>query len=307
MRRRHLVCAVWSASLVAACIDGADMPLDDNIAHDEDDEISTGIDPGTSPTPLAVGTACLNADGPGGQDTYRLIESVLGRGAVENPDGDHQPPQRHIREEPDPTVGNAFVFSAHRDIDRDNDNTDRSRIEIKVSPRSGPHAALKARLGQTFTYSWRFQLGGDMQFSSRFTHVFQLKSSGGDDGSPLVTITARRRGSRELLEVIHTGPPSRGVLASANLAGLKGQWLDVAVRATFDDRGALSMTIRRPGGAALVSIDVADLDLWRGGDHVRPKWGIYRGLSDQLRAAEDTVRFASFAITPSATPTATCR
>ena len=43
-----------------------------------------------------------------------------------------------------------------------------------------------------------------------------------------------------------------------------------------------------------------DIDLWRGGGFVRPKWGIYRSLADRPRLtnAEDTVRFAGIGITP---------
>jgi hypothetical protein len=258
--------------------------------------------------PEAVTTTCLRSDGPGGQDTYRLIEGALGRGAVEHPDDDHSPPLRHIREAVDPVAGNAFVFLAHRDVDTDRQtNFDRSRIEIKVSPSSGGHSALKARNGDTFTYTWRFKLGANIGFSNRFTHVFQLKSFGGDDGSPLITITGRKRGSGDRLEVIHTGPPSAGTLATANLAGLRDVWLDVSARVTYGDAGSLAMTIKKPDGGTVLSVNRSNLDLWRAGDHVRPKWGIYRGKSDELRAGEDTVSFASFAITPSASPTSTCR
>lgn len=308
MRRYHVL--LWSLVLAIACADVDDSEIgDDDIDFSADEDV-IGIDedPGASQAPQAVTTRCLNADGPGGQDTYRLIESELGRGAVEHPDDDHSPPLRHIREESDDTVGNHFVFLAHRDIDTDRQtNFDRSRIEIKVAPSSGSHSALKAKRGQTFTYSWRFKLGSSMGFSNRFTHVFQLKSYGGDDGSPLITITGRKSGGGDRLEVIHTGPPSRGVLARTGLAGLKGVWLDVVVRARFDDSGSFFMTIKKPDGTAVVSIDTGDIDLWRGGDHIRPKWGIYRGKSDQLRPQEENVRFASFAITPGATPTSTCR
>jgi hypothetical protein len=309
-----LCCAIASACMATIDADDGsdgsdgidDIDISDLGADDDGDDSTT---PGSSEPPSleAITTACLNADGAGGQDTYARIESVLGRGAIEHPDDDHHPPLRHIREDTDEQVGPHFVFLAHRDIDTDRQtNFDRSRIEIKVSPGGGP-SALKARKGQTFTYTWRFKMNRDMGFSSRFTHMFQLKSSGGDDGSPLITITGRKSGSAGRLEVIHTGPPSKGVLGRVDLTGLKGVWLDVSVRATFDDHGALAMTIKKPGGAAVISINVPDLDLWRDGDHIRPKWGIYRGKSDQLRAVEEDVRFASFAITPSATPTSTCR
>jgi hypothetical protein len=48
--------------------------------------------------------------------------------------------------------------------------------------------------------------------------------------------------------------------------------------------------------------------MWRDGDFTKPKWGIYRSLDDRgaLNASEDSVRFASFGITPGATPTSDC-
>jgi hypothetical protein len=304
--------------VVAACATGCAGTTDSAFDGDDyDSENEPGIsaaggplaDPDPTLQEAAAGkTACLNADGPGGKDTYALIESVLGRGALETPDDDHHPALRHVREELDPVVGPHFVFTAHRDIDTDRQtNFDRSRMEIKVSPSKGAQDPLKARKGQTFTYSWRFRMNSQMGFSSRFTHMFQLKSSGGDDGAPLITITGRKSGSADKLEVIHTGPPSLGRLATSSLAGLKGVWLSVELRATFDDDGAISMTIKKPDGTAVISFNRQHVDLWRDGDHIRPKWGIYRGKSDQLRAVEEDVRFANFAITPGPTPTSTCR
>jgi hypothetical protein len=49
------------------------------------------------------------------------------------------------------------------------------------------------------------------------------------------------------------------------------------------------------------------LDLWRQGEYIRPKWGIYRGKSELLKQGEETVRFASFAITKGASPASDCR
>jgi len=313
MSTRHLSCALVCA-LCAGCIgsdlDGADPsidPGDDDTDVSEDAE-ATPVDAPAPDAPGATGaTVCLNADGPAGQDTYRLIEAALGRGAIERPDDDHSPPVRHIREEVDGTVGPHFVFLAHRDIDRDGDRTDRSRMEIKVAPSSGANNALKARRGDTFTYTWRFKMNASIGFSSRFTHMFQLKSYQGDAGAPLITITGRKASGGDRLEVIHTGPPSKGRIANVSLSGLKGVWLDVSVRATFDDSGRFDMTIKKPDGTAVVTIHETGIDLWRGGDHIRPKWGIYRGLSNQLRPVEEDVRFANFAITPSANPTSTCR
>jgi hypothetical protein len=57
----------------------------------------------------------------------------------------------------------------------------------------------------------------------------------------------------------------------------------------------------------VINASASGLDLWRQGDYVRGKWGIYRGKSPQLRAEEETVRFANFGITAGANPSSDCR
>jgi hypothetical protein len=253
-------------------------------------------------------TACLNADGKGGRDTYSVIESVLGRGAVEhNPDSDHNPAFRHVSEDSDGEVGNHFVFYAHYPIDNDGSpDDDRSRIEIKVN--GGAPAALKGTPGKTMTYAWRFKINSQMGFSNRFTHMFQMKSFGGNAGAPIITLTGSGTGSGENLRVDYWGDGSDGRrLARVPMAGLKGIWLSVQVRAEISQSGAFVMTVKKPDGRTVMSIDEKGLDLWRQGDYVRPKWGIYRGKSPQLRTAEETVRFANFGITAGPTPTSDCR
>ena len=80
------------------------------------------------------------------------------------------------------------------------------------------------------------------------------------------------------------------------------EWLAVTVQATFAEDGAFHMQITRMRDEAIV-VDLSEnnIDMWRGvqeQDFVRPKWGIYRSLADadSLRAAEEQVRLADFAI-----------
>jgi hypothetical protein len=278
--------------------DDGDGPADDG---DPDDGTNGGSGPRGN-------TMCLNADGPEGEDTYALIERILGGGAVEDwADDDHDPWLPHILEEVDDVIGPHFVFLSHSELDRDRDNTDRSRTEIKVAPSSGDHDALKAQDGDTFTYTWRFRINPEMTFSGRFTHMFQLKSKGGDEGAPLLTITGRAASDGDKLEVIHVGPPNEGTIAEASLSGRRGMWLSVNVRVTYGDEGELSLSIHEPDGSEVLSVERTNIDLWRDGEHVRPKWGIYRGLDDALRSDEEDVRFANLAITPSGEPDSDCR
>src|SRR5262245_10430199 len=114
MSKRSLVAA---AILVAACQASRDPLVDETV--DESDGDGEVVESPPALAAAAATTTCLNADGPGGKDTYKLITDVLGSGAVEHPDDDHAPPLRHIREVNDAQVGPAFEFLAHRDIDTD--------------------------------------------------------------------------------------------------------------------------------------------------------------------------------------------
>jgi hypothetical protein len=264
---------------------------------------------GSLPIGMVGNTACLNADGKGGKDTYALIDSVLGDKSVEhNPDMDHMPPFQHVQEDTDSEVGNHFVFFAH--FPQDNDGApgdDRSRIEIKVNTTAAE--ALRARPGDTMTYHWRFKMNADMKFSNRFTHMHQIKSFGGNDGAPVITITGSGSGASENLRVDHWGDGTdTTTLARVPLAGLKGIWLEVTEKILVDDNGSISITIKKPDGTKVIDVTKAGLDFWRQGEYIRGKWGIYRGKSDQLKTGEETVRFANFAITKgTAPPTTDCR
>lgn len=253
-------------------------------------------------------TFCLNADGPEGRDAYELIESVFGAGSVESPDTDHTTPFRHVEEDVDDDVGPHFVFSIHRDVDRDRGRIDRQRMEIKVYDRSDD--ALKARNQARFTYSFRVKLGAGMTVSRKATHLFQLKAVGGDDPMPILTLTGAKRPHGDRLELRHTsGDSNMTVLAETDWAGLRDEWLEVRCQARFGDHGSLSFSVTRPNGMVVLDVAVSDIDLWRDGEFVRPKWGIYRGLAhaDELRPDEESVRFANLAVTPDWEPTSDCR
>jgi hypothetical protein len=258
--------------------------------------------PGARSAPSNVETTCLDADGPGGVETYPLIESVLGSGSLELPDSFHQPAFAHVQEEDDPDVGPSFVFFMHRDVDRDpvnHDRTDRQRCELKVFDRSPEH--LKGYENTAFSYTWRFKISGDVPVSRRFLHLFQLKAAKSpDDDHPVLTLTGALKSGAARLEIRHSASREDEVLAEAPWERATGVWLEASVRARYSDRGSLAVTIARTDGTPLIDFERDDIDLWRGGGFVRPKWGIYRSLADRgrLTNAEDTVRFAGIGITP---------
>ena len=210
---------------------------------------------------------------------------------------------RHIYEDTDATVGNHFVFIIHRDIDIDRDRvdiTDRQRNEIKTYDRS--EEAVKGFENETFIYQWKFRINPDMEVSTRFTHLFQLKAVGGDDSHPILTISGAERSGEDGIEVRYSPLQADTILARSDWGLVTGEWLTAYCRATFAESGDLRLIVTRMrDGAVIFDIDETGLDLWRGEDashFVRPKWGIYRSILDRdnLRPEEEWVRFANFSV-----------
>ena len=241
----------------------------------------------------------LQADGPG--NTYELINAKLGGTAEEAPDCADANFGRHIAEVYDDVLKkNVFEFYIHvtPDNDRCNGLTDRQRNEIKTYGPSPEN--LKASLGETVTYRWKFKLEAGFKPSPSFTHIHQIKAGDGDDGSPLITITPRY-GNPDQLEIIHTAGSSAttlGKVKTVNLASFKGNWVEVIEKVKYGTNGTFDITIKNVNdGALLLSYSNTNIDLWRTGTtFCRPKWGIYRSLNNTAYLRDEKVRFADFCI-----------
>ncbi len=259
-----------------------------------------------------VATTCLNADGPAGRTSNDLIQSAFGAGSMEAPDAFHSPAVAHVLEELDPEVGPCFVFRLHAAIDGDPVNrsrTDRQRNEIKIYDRSPPD--LLGYENTRFMYGWRFKVGSDVPITRRFLHVFQLKAAKSpDDQHPILTFTAETARGQDRLQIRHAISTDDELLAEIDWRDVAGRWIDAEVRVTYADRGSLSVTLNRADGVRLVQVQRSgDIDLWRGGGFVRPKWGFYRSLVEPgVRVnAEDSVRIANIAVTRGHDADSSCR
>lgn len=251
-------------------------------------------------------TRTLDADGDMvGIDTYDLIRDFGGPNPIEAPDlyAINHPGVRHIYEDSDAMVGNHFVFVIHRDIDIDRDrvaNDDRQRNEIKTYNSS--EEAVRGYENETFIYRWKFKINAQMEVSTRFTHLFQLKAVGGDDSHPVLTISGAERNSEDGIEVRYSPLQQDTILERTDWSRVTGEWLDAYCRVSFSESGDLRLIVTRMSDDAVIfDIDKTGLDLWRGEDashFVRPKWGIYRSILDldNLRPDEEVVRFANFSI-----------
>ena len=264
-------------------------------------------EPPTDTVPFNVlTTRTLDADGDmAGLSAYDLIRAFGGPNPIEAPDlyPINHPAVQHIYEDYDDTVGNHFVFIIHRDIDIDRDrveNDDRQRNEIKTYNSS--EEAVKGFENETFIYRWKFRINSNMEVSTRFTHLFQLKAVGGSDSHPVLTISGAERSGEDGIEVRYSPLQQDTILQRQNWGMVTGEWLEAYCRVTFSESGDLRLIVTRMRDDAVVfDIDEQDLDLWRGEDashFVRPKWGIYRSILDwdNLRPDEENVRFANFSV-----------
>ena len=255
---------------------------------------------------IVLTTRTLDADGDQvGLDAYDLIRDFGGPNPIEAPDlyPINHPGVRHIYEDTDATIGNHFVFIIHRDIDIDRDRvdiTDRQRNEIKTYDKS--EEAVKGFENETFIYRWKFRINADMEVSTRFTHMFQLKAVGGSDSHPILTISGAERSGADGIEVRYSPLQQDTILQRQNWSMVTGEWLEAYCRVTFAESGDLRLILTRMRDDAIIfNIDERGLDLWRGenpGHFVRPKWGIYRSILDwdNLRPDEERVRFANFSV-----------
>jgi hypothetical protein len=267
----------------------------------------------------ASASVLVSADGPG--NTYELIE---GKGfGLELPDCGH--PVRHIREVFDSTLNkNVFAMDIHRDLDDDrcNGSTDRQRNEVKTAPGGGDTNTLECTQGQTCYYRWKFKLDSGVQPSSSFFHIHQIKAdSGGDEGSPIFTITLRK-GSPDLIQFIYTAPAGgsgSGTKAQTSLVPFKGVWVEAFVTHKASDSGFVNAVIKRVSdGATLISWNSGTIDTWRSSNTFnRGKWGLYRSLNDVGSLRDETMLINDWCVTEtagecpssigSATPTPTPR
>lgn len=240
----------------------------------------------------------LEADGAG--NTYELINSIFAPdyNVVEVPDCNHTDFGRHIDEVFDTDLNkNVFRFYIH--VSPDNDRCqkfDRQRNEIKSYDKSPEN--LKANIGETIVYKWKFKISSDFKPSSSFTHIHQIKSVGGSYASiPMITLTLRKS-SPDRLELRYTPTNDQNTLKTANLDLFRGNWVEVNEMITYGETGSYTIEIKNiANNEMLFNYKDNSIDTWQdGADFARPKWGIYRSLNNQQDLKDEVVKFADFSI-----------
>lgn len=248
--------------------------------------------------PFIWSQTILNANGTG--NTYEDINAVLAPNynVVEVPDCVHNAFGRHIDEIFDTELNeNVFRFFAHKIPDNDRcQNFDRQRTEIKTYSQSPDD--LKATLGETVEYKWRFKLPVGFQVSPNFTHLHQIKSVGGSFASiPMITITARKA-TPDRIELRYTPTNNQSTIQTANLDLFRGHWVEATEIITFSDTGSYTIELKRVSDdSILLSYNNNAIDTWQdGADFARPKWGIYRSLINIDDLRDEEVLFNNFSI-----------
>ena len=242
----------------------------------------------------------LESDGEG--ETYELINSVFAPdyNVVEAPDCSHESFGRHIDEIFDADLNkNIFRFFIHTTPDNDRCiKFDRQRNEIKTYDKSPDN--LKGVQNEKVVYSWKFKINTVFSSSSRFTHLHQIKAVGGsEDSMPLFTLTTRK-GSPDQLELRYAETTSQKTLKKTDLSIFKGVWLEVTETIIYGEKevGEYTISINNLSTKEILfSYSNYEIRTWKtAADFMRPKWGIYRGLTDTNDLKDEEVLFADFSI-----------
>lgn len=249
---------------------------------------------------VTVAQTLLEANGM--SDTYELINSILtpGKDGVETPDCNHLDFGKHIDQIFDKQL-NKYVFRFHIHTTPDNDRCqkfDRQRNEIKTF--GGSPDNLLGIKNEKVTYKWKFKLDAGFQSSKGFTHIHQLKGvDGPEEGMPLFTLSTRK-GSPDKLELRYAANTSQSTLEQVDLTPFKGNWVEVVETVVYGELGIGQYTIlitRVDNGKTLLSYKNKSIRMWKtGASFIRPKWGVYRSLSDKASLRDEIVLFADFSI-----------
>lgn len=284
----------WRFSQWTGDVSSTDNPLE--LTVNSTKTITANFEENTLASNPADGVS-LRADGE--TNTYDLITSVLAPGyyPVEVPDCNHADFGDHIDQVFAQEI-NQYAFRFHIHVTPDNDrciNFDRQRNEIKSYDKS-PESLL-GRENERVTYRWKFKLSDGFQSSSKFTHIHQLKSVGGDYQSmPMYTLTTRKS-SPDRLELRYAEVDSQITLTQTELAPFINRWMSVTQIIEYGLNGFYHIEISDANDdqEVLFSYTNDDIVNWReGGEFVRPKWGIYRSLIYSENLRDEEIFFADF-------------
>jgi chitin-binding protein len=156
------------------------------------------------------------------------------------------------------------------------------RLRGEVRGMIGPDGQLDMKNGQTWKTSWSLFIPATLKGTGRFTHIYQLKyidTGGGVSGSPILTLSLAQPDTIQLRLWL-----GGGSFPQVNLASLHDRWLwtEVTVKVGPASSGTVHWVLK-DGDKVLVDQEVKGTTWPSDAARVRPKWGIYRGITDGVR------------------------
>jgi hypothetical protein len=165
---------------------------------------------------------------------------------------------------------------------------DRQRTESKGMVAGG--SALKMRDGETWRLAYEMFLPTTLHGTSKFSHIFQLKTPA-TNGGPWVTMSLSRSGGAERLRLRAFSTDGAPDIGGTDLAPLRNKWITVELTFKIGPSGTGRLLIRDgTGSGAPVVVDAgrSGVRIPDEGDYVRPKWGIYRSVESAASDIIDT-------------------
>ncbi|HEU5080382.1 MAG TPA: heparin lyase I family protein [Opitutaceae bacterium] len=157
------------------------------------------------------------------------------------------------------------------DGDRDTHNTDRQRAEVKG-------LGVHQKNGDTFDYTTTWRTDPEFRGASRFCHIFQLKSTDGDSGAPLVTISIEDGRDRASVRLWSGKSKQARIVREFSWSPAAWQTVCVRIRTSLNDDGEVLASVNGDAFEGLRGVAVYRPDA----TDYRPKWGLYRGVKSGL-------------------------
>lgn len=174
--------------------------------------------------------------------------------------------------------GDHYRFDIYKD-DRDTTGGgDRQRTESKGMVEGG--TKQKMRDNETWTIAYEMYMPSTLHGTSKFSHIFQLKTPA-TNGGPWVTLSLSRSGGTEKLRARAFSTSGAPDIASTDLTPLRDKWITVEWTFKIGSKGTARFVARNgTGSGAPVAVDrsLSNVNIPDEGDYVRPKWGIYRSV-----------------------------
>lgn len=184
---------------------------------------------------------------------------------VEDDRADSHPGVTHIYPQ-----GENYRFDMHTQ-DRDT-STDRQRQEVRGMRQNG--TVLNWKNGETWKVTYQMFIPSSLQATTSFTHIFQTKMPG-TGTSPLTVMSLRHTGGKQTIEFKIFEPEV--LVGRVDLPPLQNKWIDVEIEQRVGNSGRVRWILRDGGTTVIDAAKNGDTYL---SDVIRPKWGIYRSLSD---------------------------